>query len=284
MAWTQLPPALLTLLVGTNVSSGSNSRGDPARTQMSKQRIAGCTGVRCNMAPHFLFERQLRHCCRQGVPCNPWIASECLKVGVIFTLEIQWSFMQHCTCWIGPLSISLQGLCVLCLSWYLQSSAAKQQWKKGRWMCSSLVEKPMFALGMEYAIDCWVFIVRVQLHYYYLTITSPCMSASCSVVAIASRHSLTQLECKVVTRGVWDIVAIPQWRPLGNYLQARQLAQAEAAIREPSFLRTVQTKKLSCVVNSELLPRSPPYPEPFTRPIYLNWLSPTAGRTPRNAS
>lgn len=129
VVWTQLPPALLTLAVGTSVSSDTNSHGDAARTQV--QHITGCSVVRCNMAPHFLFERQLQHCRRQGVPCNPWIASECSKVGVIFTLEIQWSFMQRCACWIGPLFISLQGLHVLCLSWYLQSSAAKQNEKKG---------------------------------------------------------------------------------------------------------------------------------------------------------
>lgn len=58
-------------------------------------------------------------------------------------------------------------------------------------MRSSLVEKPMFALGMEYAIDRWVLIVTAQLHYRYLTITTPCMSASYCAAAVASRHSLT---------------------------------------------------------------------------------------------
>lgn len=72
-------------------------------------------------------------------------------------------------------------------------------------MRSSLVEKPMFASGMEYAIDCWVFIATAQLHYYYLTITTPCMSASHCVAGIASRHSLTpQLESKVVTQRVFE--------------------------------------------------------------------------------
>lgn len=252
---------------------------------MCQKHITGCSVVRCNMAPHFLFERQLQCCRSQGVSCNPWIASECSKVGVIFTLNIQWSFMQHCACWIGSLSISLQGLHVLCLSWYLQSSAAKQQWKKGKWMRFSLVEKPMFASGMEYAIDCWVFNVAAQLYCCYLTNTAHCMSASHCVAAVSSRHTLTpQLENKVVTqRGCLRNSGNSSPSLRGNYIQARPLAHGEAAIRDPSFLRKVQMKKLPCVVNPKLLPRSPLYPEPFTRPIYLNWLSPTAGRTPRNA-
>lgn len=56
----------------------TNSSGDAARKHV-QQRIAGCSAVRCNMAPHFLFERQLRHCRRQGVPCNPWNCKRVLE-------------------------------------------------------------------------------------------------------------------------------------------------------------------------------------------------------------
>lgn len=43
-------------------------------------------------------------------------------------------------------------------------------------------------------------------------------------------------------------------------------------------------KKLPCAVSSEPLPMSPSYPEPFTRPIYLNWLSPALWGTARKKS
>lgn len=43
-------------------------------------------------------------------------------------------------------------------------------------------------------------------------------------------------------------------------------------------------KKLPCTLSSEPLPMSPSCPEPFTRPIYLNCLSPAAGHTLRNSS
>lgn len=59
---------------------------------------------------------------------------------------------------------------------------------------------------------------------------------------------------------------------------------AEAVIRGSTFLKTVQMKKLPCAVSSEPLPMSPSYPEPFTRPIYLNWLSPALWGTARKKS
>lgn len=150
-------------------------------------------------------------------------------------------------------------------------------------MCSSVVEKPMRASGMEYDIDCWLFSpTPLLLNNYYnlLHVSQPLCGGSC----ITALFHTPQIESKVVTQEVFEKSGSSSLSLLGNYIQARQLAHAEAAIRGPTFLKTVQMKKLSCAVNSELLPRSPPYPEPFTRPIYLNWLSPTAGRTPRNAS
>lgn len=62
--------------------------------------------------------------------------------------------------------------------------------KKGNWMHPGLVEKPMFASGIECAIDSWVFFVGAQLHNYYLTITTPMLASHC-VVAVALRHSST---------------------------------------------------------------------------------------------
>lgn len=151
-------------------------------------------------------------------------------------------------------------------------------------MCSSVVEKPMRASGMEYDIDCWLFSPTP------LPLTNLLQPLACQPAIVWGGSCITalfhtpQIESKVVTQEVFEKSGSSSLSLLGNYIQARQLAQAEAAIRGPAFLKTVQMKKLSCAVNSELLPRSPPYPEPFTRPIYLNWLSPTAGRTPRNAS
>lgn len=54
--------------------------------------------------------------------------------------------------------------------------------KKKKWMCSSLVEKPMRASGMEYDIDCWLFSPTplLLLNYYNLLhVSQPLCGGHC---------------------------------------------------------------------------------------------------------
>lgn len=194
--------------------------------------------------------------------------------------------MQYWAEWIEPLSISLEGLNVVRLDIYSPVQQNNNGKKKNNGLRSagkantSPCPQGWNKLLIEYSVTAQLLHKPGPNYYNFLRNVSD----SHCVAAVASCYSLLlkwkqscDMDC---LRNTGD----SSLSPLANYVKARQLARIEAVIRGSAFLKTVQMKKLPCALNSELLPMSPPYPEPFTRPIYLNWLSPAAGRTPRNAS